>query len=115
MAKSTVNLQDSFLNQVRKDGSRVKVILLDGTKLDGVVRGFDSFTIVMTTGDSQHLVYKHAIGQIIGERATQQNRRGNSERRSSSKANRVGGEPRKTEAFNTLNVSSVTIPEDSES
>lgn len=115
MAKASVNLQDSFLNQVRKDGTRVKMILLDGTNLDGVVRGFDSFTVVMTTGETQHLVYKHAIAQIIGERAQKQNRRGNSERRAPSKGNREGGEPRKKEAFNTLNVSRVTISKDSES
>ncbi len=115
MAKASVNLQDSFLNQVRKDGSRVKVILLDGTNLDGIVRGFDSFTVVMTTGETQHLVYKHAIAQIIGERSSQQSRRGNGERRAPSKENRERSEPRKKEAFNTLNVSRVTISEDSES
>jgi len=69
MAKAAINLQDSFLNQVRRDSSEVKMILLDGSALIGVVRGFDNFTVIVSSRSSQHLVYKHAIAQIIQRRA----------------------------------------------
>jgi len=68
MAKVTVNLQDSFLNQIRKEGSEVKIVLTDGSSLTGVVRGFDNFTVIINSKDSQHLIYKHAISQLITKR-----------------------------------------------
>lgn len=68
MAKGMVNLQDSFLNQVRKDNTEIEMVLLDGTHLTGAVRGFDNFTVVVNAQGNQHLVYKHAIAQIIGRR-----------------------------------------------
>lgn len=64
MARSSMNLQDGFLNEVRKDGSAISVILLDGSVLVGTVSGFDSFTVVLSAEDEQHLVYKHAIARI---------------------------------------------------
>ncbi len=72
MGKASVNLQDSFLNQVRKDNSEIEMVLLDGTRLTGLVRGFDNFTVIVNTQGNQHLVYKHAIGQIIGRRPLQE-------------------------------------------
>lgn len=68
MAKNVMNLQDSFLNQVRKDNAEITLILLDGTRLSGYVRGFDNFTVIVQVDSSQHLVYKHAIGHIIQRR-----------------------------------------------
>ena len=68
MAKASVNLQDSFLNQVRKEGSEVKIVLVDGSSLTGVVRGFDNFTVILNSKESQHLIYKHAISQLITKR-----------------------------------------------
>jgi host factor-I protein len=67
--KGGMNLQDSFLNQVRKDGNEVKVALVDGTMIRGVVKGFDNFTLVIHVGGLQHLVYKHAIAQIVARRS----------------------------------------------
>lgn len=69
MAKTSINLQDGFLNQVRRDGSEVTVVLVDGTSLRGLVRGFDNFTVVMGTNDAQHLIYKHAIAQVVLNKA----------------------------------------------
>lgn len=65
MANHNVNLQDSFLNQVRKDGTEVEVTLVNGHTHKGVVRGFDNFTVILCVAGRQHLVYKHAIAQII--------------------------------------------------
>ncbi|HBF34819.1 TPA: RNA chaperone Hfq [Candidatus Sumerlaeota bacterium] len=68
MSNYSVNLQDSFLNQVRKDGVEVEMVLSSGLSFTGHVRGFDNFTVVMQVGGAQHLVYKHAIAQIVSQR-----------------------------------------------
>ena len=64
MTKS-VNLQDMFLNQIRKDGTPVTIFLLNGFQIKGFVRGFDNFTVVMDSDNKQQLIYKHAISTII--------------------------------------------------
>ncbi|GEM_PF-152244 len=69
MAKAAVNLQDGFLNQVRKDGAEVKFVLVDGSSLIGIVRGFDNFTVVVQSRNANHLIYKHAISQIMQRRS----------------------------------------------
>jgi len=63
-----MNIQDSFLNQVRKEGTEVKVALIDGTSLIGTVRGFDNFTVILQSRNMQHLLYKHAIAQVMTRR-----------------------------------------------
>ncbi len=68
MAKHDMNLQDSFLNQVRKDNTEIQLVLLDGARLTGLVRGFDNFTVIVNARGNQHLIYKHAIAQIISRR-----------------------------------------------
>lgn len=70
MARTTMNLQDGFLNQVRKENTEIKMVLLDGSELVGLVRGFDNFTVIVASQATQHLVYKHAIAQIIIPRST---------------------------------------------
>lgn len=64
-----INLQDHFLNQVRKDGMPVTIFLLNGYQIKGVVRGFDNFTVVMDSDNKQQLIYKHAISTIIPYRS----------------------------------------------
>lgn len=65
MNKAVQNLQDTFLNQVRKDNVPVTVFLVNGYQLKGSVRGFDNFTVILTDSESrQQLVYKHAISTI---------------------------------------------------
>lgn len=66
MNKTQMNLQDLFLNQVRKDNTPVTIYLVSGVQLKGMVRGFDSFTVVLESqGRSTQLVYKHAIASIV--------------------------------------------------
>jgi len=68
MAK-TINLQDMFLNQVRKEGIGVTIYLMGGVQLRGQVRGFDAFTVMLDTpGKPTQLVYKHAITSIVPSR-----------------------------------------------
>lgn len=63
--QKTQNLQDSFLNQVRKDKLMVTMFLMNGFQLHGIVRGFDGFTVVLDSDGKQQLIYKHAISTIV--------------------------------------------------
>ena len=68
MAKTVLNLQDSFLNQVRKDGTEVKIVMLDGSVLEGFVKGFDNFTVILSSEGKQYLLYKHAVSQVVSSK-----------------------------------------------
>jgi host factor-I protein len=63
MIKSSINIQDQFLNQVRKERTSIAVHLLDGREVIGVVRSFDNFCIFIDA-DRPCLIYKHAISDI---------------------------------------------------
>ena len=63
--QKTQNLQDGFLNQLRKDKSAVTMFLMNGFQLHGVVRGFDGFTVVHDSDGKQQLIYKHAISTVV--------------------------------------------------
>lgn len=64
MTKPQINLQDSFLNQVRKENVPVTIYLVNGFQLKGIVRGFDNFTVILEYEGKQQMVYKHAISTI---------------------------------------------------
>lgn len=64
MPTKVINLQDSFLNQVRKENAAVVIYLVNGFQLRGLVRGFDNFTVIIENDGKQQLVYKHAISTI---------------------------------------------------
>ena len=66
--QKTQNLQDLILNQARRDRSMVTVFLMNGFQLHGVVKGFDSFTLVLDSDGKQQLIYKHAIATIVPPR-----------------------------------------------
>ena len=62
----TINLQDMFLNQVRKEGISVTIYLTNSVQLRGQVRGFDAFTVLLDApGKPTQLVYKHAVASIV--------------------------------------------------
>ncbi len=63
--KAQINLQDVFLNSVRRDHTTIIVYLLSGFQIKGQVKGFDSYTVVLDCDGKQELVYKHAISTII--------------------------------------------------
>jgi host factor-I protein len=67
MGKSQVNLQDIFLNQMRKEKIPVTMYLVNGARLTGTIKGFDNFVILLKQ-ENQQLVYKHAISTIIPEK-----------------------------------------------
>jgi host factor-I protein len=60
-----LNLQDIFLNQARKDKISVTIFLTNGFQFKGIVKGFDSFTVILENEGKQSLVYKHAISTIV--------------------------------------------------
>ncbi|MDD3852771.1 MAG: RNA chaperone Hfq [Syntrophomonadaceae bacterium] len=64
MSKPQMNLQDSFLNQVRKEKIPVTIFLVNGFQIKGLVRGFDNFTVIVELEQKQQLVYKHAISTV---------------------------------------------------
>jgi len=65
------NLQDSFLNQLRRDKSLITVFLMNGFQLRGILRAFDGFTIVLDSEGKQQLIYKHAVSTIIPPHAVE--------------------------------------------
>jgi host factor-I protein len=65
MSKSQVNLQDTFLNQLRKENIPVTLYLTSGVQLRGHVKGFDAFTVILEgQGKPPQLVYKHSIVSV---------------------------------------------------
>ncbi len=70
MSRSQINLQDAFLNHVRKEKIPVTINISGGGKIDGLVKGFDNF-VILVKHDGQHLIYKHAINSIVPERAVE--------------------------------------------
>ncbi len=63
--KGAFNLQDTFLNQTRKENMLCTVFLINGYQIKGVVRSFDNFTLLLEVEGKQQLIYKHAISTII--------------------------------------------------
>ena len=68
MVTKTINLQDSFLNQVRKENVAVTVHLVNGFQIKGNVRGFDNFTVIIDSMGKQQMIYKHAISTVTPAR-----------------------------------------------
>lgn len=59
------NLQDTFLNSVRKSKTPLTIFLVNGVKLQGVVTWFDNFCVLLRRDGQSQLVYKHAISTIM--------------------------------------------------
>lgn len=64
-AERTHNLQDIFLNNVRKNKVSLTIFLINGVKLQGVVTWFDNFCVLLRRDGHSQLVYKHAISTIM--------------------------------------------------
>ena len=61
----TQNVQDVFLNHIRKNKTSVTVFLVNGVKLQGIVTWFDNFSVLLRRDGHTQLVYKHAISTIM--------------------------------------------------
>lgn len=73
------NLQDTFLNAVRKSRTPLTVFLVNGVKLQGVVTWFDNFCVLLRRDGQAQLVYKHAISTIMPTQPVQLFERGEDE------------------------------------
>ena len=65
MSDKKQNLQDTFLNQVRKTKIPVTIFLVNGVKLQGIVGWFDNFCVLLKRDGQSQLVYKHAISTVM--------------------------------------------------
>ena len=67
VVKSVMNIQDSFLNQARREKVALNIHLLDGSDLHGKISAFDNFTVILINDEreEQYLIYKHAIATVF--------------------------------------------------
>ena len=65
MSEKNQNLQDKFLNKIRKDKISVTIFLMNGVKLQGLITWFDNFSMLMRRDSHSQLIYKHAISTIM--------------------------------------------------
>jgi host factor-I protein len=65
MAERAQNLQDTFLNHVRKNKTPLTIFLVNGVKLQGIVTWFDNFCVLLRRDGHSQLVYKHAISTVM--------------------------------------------------
>lgn len=65
MSDKSQNLQDKFLNKIRKDKMSVTVFLVNGVKLQGIITWFDNFSMLLRRDSHSQLIYKHAISTIM--------------------------------------------------
>jgi host factor-I protein len=65
MEKPAQNIQESFLNNARKEKGVVTIYLLSGVKLSGRIRSFDKYSLVLETNNQEQLIFKHAISTVV--------------------------------------------------
>jgi host factor-I protein len=63
-SKSQPNIQDVFLNYDRREKLSVTIRMMDGSELEGRIKNFDRFAVVMDHGGTDHMIFKHAIAAI---------------------------------------------------
>jgi host factor-I protein len=68
-AKPAQNIQDTFLNTVRKDKSPITIYLVSGVKLTGKIRSFDKYSVLLENNSQEQLIFKHAISTVVSGRA----------------------------------------------
>ena len=66
--QKTQNLQDAFLNYIRREKIPVTLFLMNGFQLRGVITGFDNFVVILVTDNKQQMIYKHAISTVAPAR-----------------------------------------------
>jgi host factor-I protein len=64
MAKTKINIQDQFLNNLRREKVDVTVRLVSGEEIEGTLKAFDNFCVIVKSAGNYHLLYKHAIALI---------------------------------------------------
>jgi host factor-I protein len=68
MEKPAQNIQDSFLNNARKDKIVLTIYLMSGVKLSGRIKSFDKYSVVLETSNQEQLIFKHAISTVVTQK-----------------------------------------------
>ena len=69
MEKPAQNIQDSYLNNARKDKVVLTIYLMSGVKLSGRIKSFDKYSLVLETNNQEQLIFKHAISTVVTQKA----------------------------------------------
>ena len=70
MDKLAQNIQESFLNNARKDKTFLTIYLMSGVKLSGRIKSFDKYSVILESNNQEQLIFKHAISTVVVTRAT---------------------------------------------
>ena len=70
MEKPAQNIQDSFLNNARKDKIVLTIYLMSGVKLSGRIKSFDKYSLVLETNNQEQLIFKHAISTVVTQKSS---------------------------------------------
>jgi len=63
------NIQDGFLNSLRKEKALITIYLVSGVKLGGRIRSFDKYAVILENSGQEQLIFKHAISTVVLNRA----------------------------------------------
>ncbi|MGA3263824.1 MAG: RNA chaperone Hfq [Terracidiphilus sp.] len=66
--KPAQNIQDTFLNTIRKDKTPITIYLVSGVKLTGKIRSFDKYSVLLENNSQEQLIFKHAISTVVSNR-----------------------------------------------
>ena len=69
MEKQAQNIQDSFLNNARKDKIALTIYLMSGVKLSGRIKSFDKYSLVLETNNQEQLIFKHAVSTVVTQKS----------------------------------------------
>ena len=70
MDKPAQNIQDSFLNNARKDKVVLTIYLMSGVKLSGRIKSFDKYSLVLETNNQEQLIFKHAVSTVVTQKSS---------------------------------------------
>ncbi|MGH9786211.1 MAG: RNA chaperone Hfq [Terriglobia bacterium] len=68
MDKTLQNIQDAFLNHVRKERIAITIFLMGGAKLSGKIKSFDKYALIVESNSQEQLIFKHAIASVAASR-----------------------------------------------
>jgi host factor-I protein len=69
MDKPAQNIQETFLNNARKDKIFLTIYLMSGVKLSGRIKSFDRYSVVLEANNQEQLIFKHAISTVVVSKA----------------------------------------------
>ena len=92
-SKPAQNIQDTFLNTVRKDKSPITIYLVSGVKLTGKIRSFDKYSVLLENNSQEQLIFKHAISTVVSGRSAAHGESKSDSRHASSSSSHASSTP----------------------